>query len=100
TVRSATGSIPGSGNVSGDEDVEMSDIRRVKLRGDGHRAVKRRVKPKIRQSEAPGETERASGSNVITQQLAPRTMELPTLSKGSQDKIGTYGSGWIEPTGF
>ncbi|KAG8752646.1 hypothetical protein FRC14_006883, partial [Serendipita sp. 396] len=69
TVRSVSGSIPGSGNVSGEEDVEMDDIRRRKTTSNGGQVVKRRVKPKVRQAEASEEGGRVASSRIITQQM-------------------------------
>lgn len=97
------GSIPGSGNVSGEEDMELDEIklRYGSMVGTGSmpsRGIKKRVKPKSRAVGDEGGTslkESGARGKIITQQLAPRSMELPNLQISRRE--GSYGEGWVDP---
>lgn len=97
TVRSASGSTPGSGNVSGDEDVELDELKGAGATSSEstRQKMRRRVKVKHRPNESMEDKQPSRLSGVITKQLAPKTMELPSLSN-SPPSAG-YGSGWIDP---
>ncbi|KIM31550.1 carbohydrate-binding module family 50 protein [Serendipita vermifera MAFF 305830] len=106
TVRSA-GSIPGSGNVSGEEDMELDEMqRRIEITGSStmpSRGIKKRVKLRPRGVDDEGgidSKDRGAKGKIITQQLAPRSMELPNLQasgNSASTRQGSYGEGWSEP---
>lgn len=90
--------MPGSGNVSGDENVELDELKGVGSSAEPTRQkMRRRVKVKHRPSESMEGKQSSRLASVITTQLAPSTMELPTLS--NSPPRAAYGSGWIDPMG-
>lgn len=94
SVRSAGGSVPGSGNVSGEEDVELDELVKKSAK-QGHKELRKRVKIKPRATTVAGETGKEEVGKVITEQLSrQRGMELPLMSPPGS-KPATYG--WKAP---
>ena len=86
--------------MSGEEDVELDEMkRRTASDGPGGplpRGIKKRIR--IRPGKVAGEVtapkERQEKGRIITEQLAPRSMELPRIPAASTSSIESYGSGW------
>jgi hypothetical protein len=99
TVRSGNGSMPGSGNVSGEEDVELNEIMKSKRPIEGSHGTRKRIKLRPRVSSEVQPSSLKSRTSVITEQLGPNRMELPSLSKSTSSTYGagSYGSGWSDP---
>lgn len=87
--------MPGSGNASGEEDVELDEL--VKRSGKQRDLRKRvKIKPRAVVSEDSNSNAEASG-RIITEQLGPqRMMELPVVSPPGSG-LGSYATGWRDP---
>jgi hypothetical protein len=98
SARSPVGSLPGSGNASGEEDVELDELVKRSGKREGQRDLRKRVKikPRVVVSEDSKSNTEASG-RIITEQLGPqRMMELPVVSPPDRG-LGTYATGWRNP---
>jgi hypothetical protein len=83
--------------------MELDEMKRRKVVGSGatgmpSRGMRKRIK--LRPRTAVDETTAAKGhegkGRIITQQLAPRSMELPDLQATSTSASRSYGSGWTD----
>lgn len=99
TVRSGNGSLPGSGNVSGEEDVELNEMMKAKKHIEGSHGPRKRIKLRPRVTSDVNPSSMKASGPVITEQLGPNRMELPSLSKPANTSYGagSYGKGWSDP---
>jgi hypothetical protein len=90
--------LPGSGNASGEEEVELDELVRRSGKREGHSDLRKRVKlkPRVVTSEDSKSNADTSG-RIITEQLGPqRMMELPVVSPPGSG-LGSYATGWRDP---
>jgi hypothetical protein len=90
--------------VSGEEDMELDEMKRRSASGAAasgmpSRGMRKRIKlrPRTVVDEANPSKGREGKGKIITQQLAPRSMELPDLQAASTSASRSYGIGWTDP---
>jgi hypothetical protein len=84
--------------------MELDEIKRRNAVGGGaagmsSRGMRKRIKlrPRTAFDEATAAKRHEGKGKIITQQLAPRSMELPNLQATSTSASRGYGSGWTDP---
>lgn len=84
--------------------MELDEMKRRNAVGGGaagmsSRGMRRRIKlrPRTVIDEATAAIDHEGKGKIITQQLAPRSMELPDLQATSTGASRIYGGSWTDP---